>query len=164
MPADKKRLQRLNIIFFVLVSAGSCVGTKSAFPLPPGLDSAEASQFIQNFFQSSPSLPGNAFPFLNGFPLPIDRPNLDSFPLTSIQKQLLIEQHQKRFAAEANTLPSKLPHGTGYSSKNLSNIGGQQPEVNTNEMVIHVKSLLAENNIAQKVIQVITIKSNSGFN
>ena len=29
--------------------------------------------------------------------------------------------------------------------------GGQQPEVNTNEMVLLVKSLLAENNIAQKV-------------
>ena len=127
------------------------IGAKPTFPMPPGLESMEASQFIRNFLQSSPSIPAGTFPFHNGFPPPTDRLNLDTFPLTSIQKQLLIEQHQKRFSVEEGSLSAKAPHGGGFSNKNLSNIGGQQAEVNTNEMVICVKSLLAEHNIAQKV-------------
>ena len=84
------------------------------------------------------------------------RPNFDRFPLTTIQKQLLIEEHQKKFEAEENDISTKTSLGIGNLSKNLSNIGGPQPEVNTNEMVILVKSLLAENNIAQKVISIST--------
>ena len=84
------------------------------------------------------------------FPFSMEKPNFDALPLTSIQKQMLIEQHQKRFAGEVSPFSDNPSHRTSYS--NLSNIGGQQPEVNTNEMVLLVKSLLAENNIAQKVI------------
>ena len=134
------------------------MSTKPGFPLPSAFDPVEASKFIQNFFHSStPSLSATTFPFHNGFPPPMDKPNLDAFPLTSIQKQLLIEQHQKKIAEESNDISTKLSLGGAYSSRNLSNIGGHQPEVNTNEMVIRVKSLLAENNIAQKVISIFCI-------
>ena len=68
-----------------------------------------------------------------------------------VHTRKLSMQHQKRFSVEESILSAKAPHGGGFSNKNLSNIGGQQAEVNTNEMVICVKSLLAEHNIAQKV-------------
>ena len=139
------------ICLSILDTGPPVIGAKPAFPMPPGLESMEASQFIRNFLQSAPSIPAGTFPFHNGFPPPTDRLNLDTFPLTSMQKQLLIEQHQKRFSVEESILSAKAPHGGGFSNKNLSNIGGQQAEVNTNEMVICVKSLLAEHNIAQKV-------------
>ena len=148
----KTCLHTVEIIRLSFLDTGPpVIGPKPTFPMPPGLESMEASQFIRNFLQSSPSIPAGTFPFHNGFPPPMDRLNLDTFPLTSMQKQLLIEQHQKRFSLEESILSAKAPHGGGFSNKNLSNIGGQQAEVNTNEMVICVKSLLAEHNIAQKV-------------
>ena len=91
----------------------------------------------------------------------MDKPNFDALPLTSIQKQLLIEQHQKRFAGEVSSFSDNPSHRPSYSNINLSNIGGQQPEVNTNEMVLLVKSLLAENNIAQKVISCLLYTSDA---
>ena len=125
------------------------VGAKSPYPFPMGIDSVDTPLIIQNFLQSCPSLINpNSFPFHPGVPLPTDRSTHDAFPI----KQLLAEQHQKRFSGEKiSNLISTPSHVTNYSSINVSNIGSQQPEVNTNEMVIRVKSILSEHNIAQKV-------------
>ena len=138
--------------FLHLVTNSPGIGAKPPYSLPPGIDSIDASMFIQNFLKSTPSLNQNSFPFPPGIPLSMDRSPLDTFPLASIQKQLLAEQQQKRIAGEMiSNLPTAPSHVANYSNKNLSNIGGQQQEVNTSEMVIRVKSILAENNIAQKV-------------
>ena len=83
----------------------------------------------------------------------MDRSSADAFSINYLQKQLLAEQHQKRLGGETISNLTAVPsYVTSYTSKNLSNIGGQEPEVNTNEMVVRVKSILSENNIAQKVM------------
>ena len=143
----------MKIIIIVIVTNPPGIGSRSPFSVPAGNESIDPSIFLQSFFQSSPSLAPNSFPFHPALPLAMDRSSADALSINYLQKQLLAEQHQKRLGGETISNLTAIPsYVANYTSKNLSNIGGQEPEVNTNEMVVRVKSILSENNIAQKVM------------
>ena len=68
-----------------------------------------------------------------------------------MEKQLLDIEQQRILQRVTNDSSAVFGFGTGYSRMNMHSIGPSQTEINTNDMVVRVKSLLAENNIAQKV-------------
>ena len=86
------------------------------------------------------------------------RPPLDPFSLVSMQRKLS-GMGVPRAGGPLGGLPVSEPSGATEPPR-LTGAGGQssmyematmQNEVNTHEMVVKVKGLLAENNIAQKV-------------
>ena len=77
------------------------------------------------------------------------RPGLDPFSLASMQRKLSMAQHSSPIKSEEHR---PLHH-------NMYEMATMQNEVNTQEMVVRVKGLLAENNIAQKVRYKIYYKS-----
>lgn len=79
------------------------------------------------------------------------RPGFDPFAIASMQRKLSMAQHPAQLKSESPTdSPRPLQH-------NMYEMATMQNEVNTQEMVVRVKGLLAENNIAQKVNEIFKI-------
>ena len=85
---------------------------------------------------------------------------LDPFSLVSMQRKLSLGQPPLGIPTSGteSVAPGDSPSPRGAPQQNMYEMATMQNEVNTHEMVVKVKGLLAENNIAQKGLEVLFIQ------